>query len=70
MEKEYVSLKGIDNKELSNVFALTEDYYFSEKQKQAVNTCLNSFEGMNYKECEEVLYSLLSKIKTTSLVQL
>lgn len=40
----------------------------SDKQTRAFNDCLKSFCGFTYKETEEVLYELLAKIKTTSLI--
>ncbi len=40
----------------------------TEKQTKVFNECLKSFDGLTYKEVEEILYELLSKAKTISLV--
>jgi hypothetical protein len=42
--------------------------YFSEEQKKSYAICLDSIRGLNYQDAEEVIMSLISVAKKSSLL--
>ena len=53
---------------MSNSLLIDPKVNFIEQQKKAYQTCINSLNGLSVKDAEQILFQLMSDIKTFSAI--